>query len=134
MKINRDSDSDPCPVSDNMLGELYRASKDGLPQLIATVSPDIRAALASYCYRRGHLQSIGLAIAATCEEYDLVKWGGTAGAALFARSREIDSAPHALTHYAARRKISLASGPLRKNVPIDDKPDDEPDPDIVPAS
>jgi hypothetical protein len=131
MKINRDSDGDPCPVTDDMLGELYRASKDGLPQLIATVSPDIRAALASYCYRRGHLQAIGLAIAATCEENDLVRWGGTAGAALFARSRETDAAPHALTHYAARRKISLASGPLRKNVPIDDRPDDEPDPKIV---
>ena len=109
MKINRDSDSDPCPVTDDMLGQLYRASKDGLPQLIATVSPDLRAALASYCYRRGHLQSIGLAIAATCDEHDLIRWGGTAGAALFARSRESDAAPHALSHYASRRKISLLS-------------------------
>jgi hypothetical protein len=126
MKINRDSDSDPCPVTDDMLGELYRASKDGLPQLIATVSPDIRAALASYCYRRGHLQSIGLAIAATCDRHDLITWGGTAGAALFDRSRQSESAPDALSHYASRRKISLASGPLRANVPIDDEPDDEP--------
>jgi hypothetical protein len=110
---------------------LYRASKDGLPQLIATVSPDIRAALASYCYRRGHLQSIGLAIAGTCDEHDLIRWGGTAGAALFARSREAESAPHALSHYASRRKISLSSGPLRTNVPIDDEPDDEPEPDAT---
>ena len=47
-----------------------------------------RAALASYCYRRGHLKGIGLAIASTCNVHDLETWGGTAGAALFARSRE----------------------------------------------
>ena len=41
MRISRDSDSDPCPVPDDMLGELYRASKNGLPELIATVSPDV---------------------------------------------------------------------------------------------
>ena len=82
MAINSDSDHDLCPVSDDKLGELYRASKDGLPALIATVSPDVRAALALYCYRRGHLQGIGLAIAWTCEQHDLVAWGGAAGAAL----------------------------------------------------
>jgi hypothetical protein len=124
MKINRDSDADPCPVTDDMLGELYRASKEGLPELIATVSPDVRAALASYCYRRGHLQAIGLAIASTCEEHDLVRWGGTAGAALFARSREAASAAP-LTHYVARQKITLASGSLRKNLPIDEEIDQD---------
>jgi hypothetical protein len=125
MKINRDSDGDPCPVSDDMLGELYRASKEGLPALIATVSPDVRAALASYCYRRGHLQGIGLAIASTCEEYDLVRWGGTAGAALFARSREVAPAQPVASHYVARRTITLASGPLRVNKPLGDEPGDE---------
>jgi len=125
MKINRDSDSDPCPVSDDMLGKLYRASKDGLPALIETVSPNIRAALASYCYRRNHLQDIGLAIASTCTEHDLVMWGGTAGAALFARSRAADAAARPPSHYMARQKITLASGPLRKNMPIDDDVDYE---------
>ena len=81
MRISRDSDSDPCPVSDDMLGSLYRASKHGLPELIATVTPDGRAALALYCYRRGHLKSIGLAIASTCDIYDLEMAGGGAGAA-----------------------------------------------------
>ncbi len=76
MRISRDSDSDPCPVSDDMLGSLYRASKHGLPELIATVTPDVRAALALYCYRRGHLKSIGLAIASTCDIYDLETAGG----------------------------------------------------------
>jgi len=125
MRINRDSDDDPCPVSDEMLGSLYRASKEGLPALIATVSPDVRAALASYCYRRGHLQGIGLAIASTCEEHDLVRWGGTAGAALFARSREVEPRRPAPSHYVARRTITLASGPLRVNPPLTAEPEDE---------
>ena len=123
MRISRDSDSDPCPVSDDMLGSLYRASKHGLPELIATVTPDVRAALALYCYRRGHLKSIGLAIASTCDIYDLETAGGAAGAALFARSREVTPAPPVASQYVARQKITLASGSLRKSLPIDEDVD-----------
>jgi hypothetical protein len=132
MRISRDSDSDPCPVTDDLLGELYRANKNGLPELIATVSPDVRAALAMYCYRRGHLKSIGLAIASTCDIYDLETVGGTAGAALFARSREVAPAAPVASQYVARQKITLASGSLRKSLPIDeeveldDAPESEP--------
>src|SRR4029079_4733499 len=121
MRISRDSDSDPCPVTDDLLGELYRANKNGLPELIATVSPDVRAALAMYCYRRGHLKGIGLAIASTCNLYDLETVGGTAGAALFARSRETAPPPPVASQYVARQKITLASGSLRKSLPIDDE-------------
>ena len=120
MRISRDSDSDPCPVTDDLLGELYRANKNGLPELIATVSPDVRAALAMYCYRRGHLKGIGLAIASTCDIYDLETVGGTAGAALFARSREVAPAAPVASQYVARQKITLASGSLRKSLPIDE--------------
>jgi hypothetical protein len=121
MRISRDSDSDPCPVTDDMLGELYRANKNGLLELIATVSPDVRAALALYCYRRGHLKGIGLAIASTCGAHDLEMCGGTAGAALFARSREVTPATPAASQYMARQKITLASGSLRKSLPIDEE-------------
>ena len=127
MRISRDSDSDPCPVPDSKLGELYRASKAGLPELIATVTPDVRAALAMYCYRRGHLKGIGLAIASTCDSYDLETVGGTAGAALYARSRETTPTVAAPSPYVARQKITLASGSLRKSLPIDEEvePEDE---------
>ena len=114
------SDHDPCPVPDSKLGELYRASKNGLPELIATVSPDVRAALAIYCYRRGHLKSIGLAIASTCNAHDLETVGGTAGTALYARSREAAPTPPVASPYVARQKITLASGSLRKSLPIDE--------------
>jgi hypothetical protein len=127
MRISSDSNSDPCPVPDDVLGALYRSSKEGLPELIATVSPSVRAALALYCYRRGHLKGIGLAIASTCNEYDLMTWGGGAGAALYARSRESAAAPPAASQYVARQTITLASGSLRKSLPIVDEdidPDD----------
>ena len=133
MRISRDSDSDPCPVPDDMLGELYRSNKNGLPELIATVSPDVRAALALYCYRRGHLKGIGLVIASTCDKYDLETSGGAAGAALFARSREVAPATPVASHYVARQKITLASGSLRKSLPIDEEADLDDDIEAEPA-
>ena len=81
-------DSDACPVGEEMLGSLYRASEHGLPVLVESVSADVRAMLALYCYRRAHLHSMSLAIAATCSERDLVEQGGIAGSTLFAMSRE----------------------------------------------
>jgi len=81
-------EDEPCPVPDEILGKMYRSSAHGLNELIARVSPTARVLLAVYCYRRAHLASIGLAIAATCDKDDLADWGGNAGAVLFERSRE----------------------------------------------
>ena len=53
-----------CPVPENLLGMLYRASPHGLDSLIATVPARTRAMLALYCHSRAHLQSIGFAVAA----------------------------------------------------------------------
>ena len=119
MLANRYSPVDEvCPVGDELLGQLYSASKLGLPVLVATVAPDIRAMLALFCYGRSHLHKIGVVIAASCEEGDLVRSGGKLGAALFALSRE--TTPTFISHSTGRRKITLATGPLRKMAPIDD--------------
>jgi hypothetical protein len=101
-----------CRVQDELLGELYRANKRRVPDLAATVAPDARALLALFCYRRSHLQSLGLTIAESCTEDDLVCTGGKVGAILFARSRE---PPLSLgqSRQAGRRMITLASGALR---------------------
>ena len=114
-----------CPVCDEMLGELYSASKLGLPILVATVAPDIRAMLALFCYRRSHLHSLGLAIAASCHEDDLMRLGGSVGAALFAKSRGASQPPLTASDCSGRRKITLATGPLRKFEFIDDRLDEE---------
>jgi hypothetical protein len=117
-------EDDVCPVRDELLGELYSASKVGLPILIATVTPDLRAQLALFCYHRSHLHTIGLAIAASCNEDDLVQLGGTVGASLYARSREAPSPAPVASHYTNRRKITLATGPVRE-MPAFEEPDDE---------
>jgi hypothetical protein len=80
-------EEEPCPVSNELLGALYRVSADGLNELVATVTPKLRALLAVYCYRRAHLASIGLAIAATCEQDELAGCGNI-GAVLFERSHD----------------------------------------------
>lgn len=116
-------EDEPCPVADQMLGEMYRASALGLSELIATVSPTARALLAVYCYRRAHLASIGLAIAVTCEKDELTSVGGNAGATLFERSREAPKATPVGASAAAHRKITLATEPLRQLSPIDDEED-----------
>jgi len=100
-----------CPVPESVLGQLYRASPHGLNATIETVSPEARATLAVYCYRRAHLASIGLAIAASCDEADLTSHGGNLGADLFIKSR----APEAVVTEsvaAQHRKVTLSSGPI----------------------
>jgi hypothetical protein len=118
-------DNEVCPVRDELLGELYGASKHGLPALLATVPPTVRAMLALFCYHRSHLHSMGLVIAASCDEDDLVRLGGRVGSNLYSRAREAPEPPPLASHNANRRKITLATGTLRNMAPIDDEPDDE---------
>ena len=116
-------EDDPCPISDEMLGEMYRSSPHGVHELIATIPPTTRALLAVYCFRRAHLASIGIAIAATCEQDDLSSFGGNAGAVLFERSRNAPVSSSAVRLASGRKKITLASGPLRQLSPIEDEAD-----------
>jgi hypothetical protein len=103
-----------CPISDDLLGELYRANDPLVPGFVSTLPPDVRASLALFCYRRSHLHSMGLGIAASCDKDNLVRAGGSVGAFLFASSRELPS--HiALSPRGNRRKITLATGVLRAN-------------------
>jgi hypothetical protein len=103
---------DVCPVRDELLGELCRANDLFVPGFVSTLAPDIRASLALFCYRRSHLHSMGLGIAASCDEDSLVWAGGSVGAFIFACSRE--AAPQKmLSPRADRRKITLATGILR---------------------
>ncbi len=116
-------EDEPCPVPDATLGQMYRSSPNGLGDLLATMPPEIRGMLAVYCYRRAHLASIGLAIAATCDEDDLTRHGGNAGAALFVKSRE--ASKRVPDPSSGRRKVTLASGPLMTMAPLVDIEDDE---------
>src|SRR5271169_2053241 len=101
-----------CPISEEQLGTPYRASQLGLSELVSSVGSEARALLALYCYRRAHLQNIGLAIATTCSEADLDRLGAS-GALLFSRSRDT-SFKSVATHHRARRTVTLATGSLQK--------------------
>jgi hypothetical protein len=107
---------DRCPVADQTLADLYRSHQQGLLTLVQTVSPDVRAMLALYCYRRAHLQSLGLAIASTCSEDELLEAGGIVGAALYGHARKAAAPAPAVN---GRHKISLSRGPLTTLAPLD---------------
>jgi hypothetical protein len=103
---------------------MYRASESGLPRLVESVSPDARARLALFCYRRSHLHSLAVAVAASCSERDLIENGGRVGSTLYALSREraAKSSP-ALT--GGRKPITLSTKPLSVLAPLEDELDDE---------
>ncbi len=127
MFSNRDAyDSDSCPVGDEMLGRMYRASEHGLPMLVESVSSDVRAMLALFCYRRSHLHSLALSIASSCTERELVHFGGRVGQALYALSREAPaSRASASSSYSGRKPITLSTKPLSTFAPIDDELDED---------
>jgi hypothetical protein len=119
-------DSDKCPVRDELLGQMYRASEHGLAHLVASVSSDVRAMLALFCYRRSHLHSLALSIATTCTENELVHFGGRVGSTLYALSREAPSSRIAVSSsYNGRKPITLSTKPLSTFAPIQDELDDE---------
>ena len=80
-----------CPISEQLLFSLYDAAKRGLPVPVAEVPPERRSSVALFCYRRSHLEGAALAVAATCDEEDLVHIGGPLGRTLFAKSRNVTS-------------------------------------------
>jgi len=127
MISSRDAyDSDTCPVRDELLGEMYRASEHGLPMLVETVSPQVRAMLALFCYRRSHLYALSLSIASSCTERDLVHIGGRVGSTLYALSRDAPSSrPAPSTSYGSRKPITLSTKPLSTFAPFDDELDED---------
>jgi hypothetical protein len=114
-----------CPVADELLGKMYRASEHGLETLIASVSSDVRAMLALFCYRRAHLHELALTIAASCDQRELIEAGGRAGSVLFALARQSAPRQRAASSSGSRKAITLSTAPLTSFAPLD--PDIEPD-------
>jgi len=123
MFSSRDAyDNDRCPVQEELLGEMYRANEDGLARLVESVSSDVRAELALFCYRRSHLHSLALAIAASCSEGELVRQGGRVGLSLYTQSRESQRPQPSL---GGRKPITLSTTPIAVFAPLDDELDEE---------
>ena len=125
MFSSRDAfENDFCPVRDELLGEMYRANENGLPQLVESVSSDVRAMLALFCYRRSHLHSLALAIAASCTERDLIQLGGRVGSTLYELARGPASRAAPSSSHGNRKPITLSTKPLATFAPIDEIDDD----------
>src|SRR5687767_1926303 len=117
-------ENDFCPVRDELLGEMYRANANGLPLLVESVSSEVRAMLALFCYRRSHLHALALAIATSCNERELIQLGGRVGSTLYALSHE-PAARSAASSSHGRKPITLSTKPLSTFKPIEDEIDDE---------
>jgi hypothetical protein len=126
MFSSRDAfENDACPVRDELLGDMYRANANGLPLLVENVSSEVRAMLALFCYRRSHLHSLALAVAASCTERELIHFGGRVGSTLYALSREPAARATPSSSYGNRKPITLSTKPLSAFKPIEDEIDDE---------
>jgi hypothetical protein len=126
MFSSRDAfENDFCPVRDELLGEMYRANTNGLPLRVERVSSEVRAMLALFCYRRSHLHSLALAIAASCTERDLIQLGGRVGTTLYALSREPAARATPSSSYGNRKPITLSTKPLSTFAPIEDDIDED---------
>src|ERR1700689_3164615 len=123
MFSSRDAfENDFCPVRDELLGEMYRASENGLPKLVDSVTSEVRAMLALFCYRRSHLHSLAVSIAASCSERELIQLGGRVGSTLYALSREAPATPSSTSSaYGNRKPITLSTKPLSTFSPVDDE-------------
>jgi hypothetical protein len=126
MFFSRDAyENDFCPVREELLGEMYRANAHGLPQLLESVSFEVRTKLALFCYRRSHLHSLALSIAASCSERELIQLGGRVGATLYALSREPAARAARSSAEGNRKPITLSTKPLSTFAPVDDELDEE---------
>ncbi len=118
-------DKDACPVEDDLLGSLYRANPQGLPELVLSVPAETRAMLALFCYRRSHMQELALSIASSCELRDLVQWGGALGSAIYAMAQQSPGSKPPAAETSNRRKVTLSTTPLSTFARLDDDLDDE---------
>ena len=126
MFSSRDAfENDFCPVRDELLGQMYRANANGLPVLVDSVSSEVRAMLALFCYRRSHLHSLALAIAGSCSERELIQLGGRVGSTLYALSREPAARSAPSSAYGHRKPITLSTKPLSTFSPVEDELDDD---------
>ena len=125
MFSSRDAfENDFCPVRDELLGEMYRANENGLPRLVESVSSEVRAMLALFCYRRSHLHSLALAIAASCSERELIQLGGRVGSTLYALSREPAARVAPSSSNRNRKPITLDQA-AHTFAPVEDELDED---------
>ena len=79
---------DPCPITEQLFGQLSRATPPDAVEIAKALPDPQRARLATFCYYRSHLHALGLIIASTCDRNALVDAGGSAGDTIYHQSRD----------------------------------------------
>jgi hypothetical protein len=75
-------------LTEQLFGRLYRASHPDAVEIAAALPDPQRARLATFCYYRSHLHTLGLMIASRCDRNSLVDAGGIAGDMIYHQSRD----------------------------------------------
>jgi hypothetical protein len=110
-----------CPISEQLLFSHYEAVKRGLPLPVAEVPPERRSSVALFSYRRSHLEEAALAVAATCDEEELVDIRGPLGRTLFLKSRNVPS-PAKKRSLNSLSALALSIAAMQKGEDEDVKP------------
>ena len=115
------AEPDPaCPVSLDLLGAVYRAEPEDLPEILAEIPPTTRAKLAVYLYGKSHMHQLGLSVARACERDDLVRVAGEIGSVVHGQAQMKSARPASPNPAAAPppRKISLGGGSAPKKISL----------------
>ena len=99
-------DEDRCPVSESLLAKLHKTNPACVALLVERLSPETRAQLSVFCFRRAHLHEVGIAIGAICPEDDLLIAGGSLGVQIVSESRN-PAQPRQVPDIIRRRAVTL---------------------------
>ncbi|MER2265830.1 hypothetical protein [Methylobacterium oxalidis] len=103
-----------CPVSLDLLGQIYRADAETVPDLVGTLPERTQARLAVYLYGRSHTFALGVRIAATCDGSVLRRVAGLIGACLYDLSRQQGTMPsYGSERSVTPKRISLGGPQVR---------------------
>ena len=105
-----------CPVSLELLGEVYRADDYDFPEIVERIPPLKRAQLAAYLYGKSHMHQLGLKVARACDREDLMRVAGEIGAVIHGQAHlkpakpSVDAAAALTKHkpLPGQKKVSLA--------------------------
>ena len=104
-----------CPVSLDLLGEVYRADEYDLPEILARIPVLTRARLAAYLYGKSHMHQLGLKVARACERDDLIRAVGEIGSVIHGQSQLKPAKPaEAAPAPTARQKPGAATAAPKK--------------------
>src|SRR5262245_34647989 len=100
----------PKVSSEAVLARLINAKPQDIAEIVASLPARQRAEIAVFCYSRGHLHEIGLAVGATCELEALVNASPStaAGTALYELSRGDRTRETERVVSTGRSRITLA--------------------------